>query len=79
MTDWKHIDTMKDEDIDLSDIPELNDDFFREAELVVPQKQSPITISLDRDVLEWFRSRGKEYQALINAILRAYMKTQRPS
>ena len=50
MTDWKHIDTMKDEDIDLSDIPELNDDFFREAELVLPQKQSPITISLDRDV-----------------------------
>ena len=29
LTDWKRIDSMRDEDIDLSDIPELNDNFLR--------------------------------------------------
>lgn len=27
-TDWKQLETMTDEEIDLSDIPELNDTFF---------------------------------------------------
>jgi len=36
LTDWKRIDSIKDEDIDLSDIPELDDNFFKNAELVLP-------------------------------------------
>ncbi|MHC1726766.1 MAG: BrnA antitoxin family protein [Syntrophobacteraceae bacterium] len=29
---------------------------------------------IDRDVLEYFRRKGKGYQTLINSILRSYMK-----
>ncbi|PAV73359.1 hypothetical protein WR25_02287 [Diploscapter pachys] len=36
--------------VDTSDIPELDDDFFRRAELRVPAKQT-VTIRLDADVL----------------------------
>jgi len=37
----------------------------------------PITLFIDRDVLEWFRSSGEPYQTRINAVLRAYMEHER--
>jgi uncharacterized protein (DUF4415 family) len=73
-TDWKRLDAMKDEDIDFSDIPELDDEFFENAELRLPEKKS-VTIRLDADVLEWFKKQGKGYQTRINKLLRAYMET----
>lgn len=73
-TDWKRLDAMKDEDIDLNDIPELDDEFFENAELRLPEKKS-VTIRLDADVLEWFKKQGKGYQTRINKLLRAYMET----
>ena len=64
---------MDDSEIDTSDIPELGDDFFQEAELTVPVKK-PITIRLDTDVLDWFKSQGQGYQTRINTLLRRYME-----
>jgi uncharacterized protein (DUF4415 family) len=64
---------MKDEDIDLSDIPEQLDwsnavrgKFYR------PVKQS-LTIRLDADVVAWLRSQGRGYQTRINSLLRNAM------
>ena len=53
-TDWSRLAQQSDRDIDTSDIPELGEDFFREAELRVPAKQT-VTIRLDSDVLAWFK------------------------
>lgn len=50
-SDLDRIDTMKDEDIDLTDCPELDEEFFRTAKIVVPQKKAVVTIRLDSDVL----------------------------
>ena len=75
-TDWKGLVAMKDKDIDASDIPELDDEFFRKAELKVPLKQ-PVTLRLDSDVVAWFKSQGQGYQTRINKLLRAYMENQR--
>ncbi|WP_460416301.1 BrnA antitoxin family protein [Pseudomonas sp. microsymbiont 2] len=61
--------------VDTSDIPELDDDFFRRAELRVPAKQA-VTIRLDADVLEWFKEQGAGYQTRINQLLRQYMLAQ---
>ncbi|MDH0646495.1 BrnA antitoxin family protein [Pseudomonas sp. GD03858] len=61
--------------VDTSDIPELDDDFFRRAELRVPAKQA-VTIRLDADVLEWFKGQGAGYQTRINQLLRQYMLAQ---
>jgi len=66
---------MEDHEIDTSDIPELGDDFFQNAELRVPVKK-PVTLRLDADVLEWFKAGGKGYQTRINQLLRKYMETQ---
>lgn len=72
-TDWKQLAAMKDEDIDTSDIPELDEDFFNQAELRVPVKK-PVTIRLDSDVLDWFKEQGQGYQTRINHLLRKYME-----
>ena len=63
------------EQIDTSDIPELDDAFFERAELRVPAKQ-PVTLRIDEDVLAWFKAQGKGYQTRINKLLRQYMESQ---
>lgn len=67
---------MPDEDIDYSDIPELDDDFWENAEVRTPEKRG-IYIKLDDDVLEWMKAQGKGYQTRINAILRSYYEAHR--
>lgn len=71
-TYWARIDRMDDEDIDTSDIPSLDDDFFDSAQLRMPEKKVPVTLSVDSDVLKWFESQGSEFQHRINAALRIY-------
>ena len=73
-TDWDRIDAMTDEDIDTSDIPPLDDDFFASAELRLPKPKKSITIRIDEDVLDWYKAQGKGYQTRMNATLRLYMK-----
>jgi uncharacterized protein (DUF4415 family) len=61
--------------IDLSDIPELTEEQFKNAErgrFYRPVKRQ-ITARVDADVLEWLKSQGKGYQSRINAILRREM------
>ena len=38
---------------------------------VVPPKAS-VSLRIDADVLEWFKSQGSGYQTRMNAVLRAY-------
>lgn len=71
-TDWVRIDRMGDEDIDTSDIPPLDDEFFGSAQLRMPKKKVPVTLSVDSDVLKWFESQGSDFQQRINAALRIY-------
>ena len=50
---------MKDEAIDTSDIPELDDEFFHHAKIKMPPDQ-PVTLQLYADVLSWFKSQGRK-------------------
>ncbi|ELS05608.1 hypothetical protein Xen7305DRAFT_00053560 [Xenococcus sp. PCC 7305] len=74
---------MSDEDIDFSDIPELDESFFQNAKLVKRKpKTEAISIRVDTETLEWFRKTAKnnpeirEYQTLINDVLRTYVLHQ---
>jgi uncharacterized protein (DUF4415 family) len=71
-TDWARVDAMTDEEIDTSDIPELDETFFKNAVLWMPKPKKSISLRIDQDVLEWFKSQGKGYQTRINAVLKAY-------
>jgi len=73
LTDWQRIDSMMDEDIDLSDIAELDDNFFRKATLVLPKPKAVVTLRVDADVLQWFTARGKR-QTLMNTVLKEYSR-----
>jgi uncharacterized protein (DUF4415 family) len=70
------LEQMPDEAIDTADIPEITDwsqaergRFFR------PIKKS-VTIRLDADVLDWFKSQGGKYQTQVNKALRLYMNSK---
>ena len=68
----ERLEAIRDEDIDHSDIPELDASFFEEAEVRLPTGKKQLTIRFDEDIVEWFKSQGKGYQSRINAVLRAY-------
>lgn len=69
---------MREEDIDYSDIPELDKSFFKKATIKYPpHKKQQLTIRLDEDVLSWLKKQGKGYQSRINAILRAYYEAHK--
>lgn len=78
LTDWKRLDALREENIDLSDAPEITPEMFAQAVvrrgLKMPPGKQQITIRLDEDVLQWFRDQGEGYQTRINALLRAYME-----
>jgi len=64
-----------DSEIDLSDIPELTEKFWRNAvrnPFYRPVKKQ-LTLRLDADVIAWLRRQGKGYQTRANALLRAAM------
>ncbi|MDF0682674.1 MAG: BrnA antitoxin family protein [Candidatus Nitrosocosmicus sp.] len=66
---------MSEKELDLSDIPEIDFDKLKKpiiGKFYRPLKK-PISIRMDADVLEWFKS-YKHYQKIINTICRNYMQ-----
>ena len=64
-----------DSEIDFSDIPELDDSFWKNAvrnPFYKPIKQST-TVRIDADVMQWLKAQGKGYQTRMNKILRDAM------
>ena len=59
------------------ELANLPDDFWAEAELVLPQPKQAISFRVDQDVLEWFKEQGPRYQTRMNAVLRSYMRHAR--
>ena len=68
---------IKDEDIDFSDIPELDETWWQRAELFEPDRTVQITMRVKRSVLTYFRAAGKGYQTRINRVLESYVRAQR--
>jgi len=79
-TNWKRFRSLTDSQIrvGLRKDPEVHptdEAFWAEAKVVMPRSKKTVTIRLDADLLDWFRS-NPGYQTRINAILRAYMNAQ---
>ncbi|MCP4284671.1 MAG: BrnA antitoxin family protein [Gammaproteobacteria bacterium] len=75
-TDWAKLENMTDDEIDYTDIPPLDDEFFTKGELRLPKRKPLISIRIDPEVLSWFKSEGPGYQTRMNAVLRMYMEAQ---
>jgi uncharacterized protein (DUF4415 family) len=72
----RELQSISDSAIDLSDIPELDENFWEEAQMVKPRTKKAISLRVDSDVLDWFKGQGKGYQSLINSVLRSYVEHQ---
>ena len=70
----EQIAAMKDEDIDFSDIPELDEEFWREAEVKLPDRTEQVTLRVKGSVLAYFKASGKGYQTRINQVLESYVR-----
>ena len=67
----------KDEDIDFSDIPELDETFWKNARLVEPDLTQSVTLRVKKSVLETYKATGKGYQTRMNAVLESFARTLR--
>ena len=72
----EELQNIPDEEIDTSDIPELDDHFWVNAKMVTPITKQAVSIRLDNDILDWFKKQGKGYQSNINNVLRTYVNHQ---
>lgn len=66
---------VRDEDIDFSDIPELDETFWKNARLVEPEGTQQITLRVKKSILEVYKSTGKGYQTRMNAVLESYARS----
>lgn len=80
--DRGRLDRMTDADLarqiaDDPDAMEFTDEMFAKATWVEPPPKHLLSLRIDRDVVEWFRRTGKNYQSRMNAVLRSYVDHQR--
>ena len=82
-TDWEALETMEDEDIDLSEIPEVTAEQMAQATLrvggqPVSRGKVRVNIYLDAEVVEYFKAEagGRGYQTLINETLKESMRAK---
>lgn len=80
-TDWERLRNMTDEEIEraIADDPDADiglDADWSDADIIVPGPKKPISIRLDEDIIEYFKSLGSGYQTRINTVLRRYMTHQ---
>ena len=72
-TRLSEIESLSEDAIDTSEIPELDDDFWENANRIVPENY----LQIEPEILEWFKEQGQDFHTRINTVLRAYMETHR--
>jgi uncharacterized protein (DUF4415 family) len=68
------------EDPTRPDAPEaesLDAEFWKSTRVVMPSGKTSVHLRLDSDVVDWFKARGKGHLTRMNAVLRAYVETQK--
>ena len=63
--------------VDAPEAESLGAEFWRSAHVVMPAGKTSVHLRLDNDVVAWFRARGKGHLTRMNAVLRAYVETQK--
>ncbi len=65
---------MTDEEINFSDVPELDDKVFEQAIVYKNDAdQEQVTLRLSQRVLDFFRNEGEDLQSQIDAVLTSYV------
>ena len=72
----KELAALSDDEIDFSDIPELDETFWKNAKVFEPKPKKAISLRIDEDVLEFFKKDGPGYQTRMLAVLKAYVEAK---
>ncbi len=73
----KELEKRSDNSIDYSDIPELDTDFWKTAEVHEPANKERLTVRFDAELVAWFKQQGRGYQTRMNAVLRSFYEAHR--
>ena len=76
-TNWDRLRMMSDDEIDTSDIPLLDEKFFANAKLRLPDGKVSVILNADEDIIKWYQSQGGSLQGLLNTALRDYAESHR--
>jgi uncharacterized protein (DUF4415 family) len=71
--DLARLAAMQDDDINLSDAPEVKDWIGAKRGMFYKPVKQQLTLRLDADVVDWFKRQGEGYQTKINAVLRKHV------
>jgi uncharacterized protein (DUF4415 family) len=55
----------------------LPDDFWDNAEVIMPKSKKAISLRVDPDVLDFFKEQGGGHLTRMHAVLRAYVEAQK--
>jgi uncharacterized protein (DUF4415 family) len=69
------LEKLSEESIDSSDIAPTADWSMAQRGRFYRPIKKPVTIRLDADILDWFKSHSEKYQTAINKALRDYITT----
>ena len=72
----EQIANLADEDIDFSDVEELGESFWQNAERVDANRTEQVTLRVKRSVLAHFKSAGQGYRARMNQVLESYVRAR---
>ena len=75
-TEWNRFDALTDSEIDTAagsdvDDPKTDASFWEDATVIMPEN----VVTIDQDLLVWFKAHAPDYKTQINTVLRAYVET----
>jgi uncharacterized protein (DUF4415 family) len=80
-TDWARVNATSEAELEASILADPDDVHegldWTKAVQGIPLGKEHINLRVDHDVMQWFRSNGKGYEALMNNVLRDYVESKR--
>lgn len=77
-TDWERVRSLTPEEIEASiDFEDEGEFDWSTAQAGIPPIKRQLTVRLDGDIIDWFKSQGPRYQTRMNAVLRSYVNAHR--
>ena len=62
---------------DTAEVLDLPDGFWDDAEIRTPEPKKAVSLRVDPDILDYFKSQGSGHLTRMHAVLRAYVDAQR--
>lgn len=63
---------MSDSEINYSDIPATDVEFWKDAAVIYPRKKVSVRLKIDEDIALWLKELGNDSDNAVNNLLRSY-------